>query len=153
MVQEIQVKQWCDRCVATGDHVEGKTVTVSLSIWPMPLEIDLCEEHYKIISDLDQILNKFGRPDAIRKSKPLQPQLPTKQGRYAGRPLGGGVEKQRKLALLPDAVGCPMCKTLANGPKSLAAHLRKQHDMLASAFSEEEIAVATVEARQKAEAL
>lgn len=150
MVQEIQVKTWCDRCVSTGDHVEGHTVTLSSSLWPKPMTIDLCDEHGKIVVDLDQIMTKYGRPDAIgqTKAKAAQPELVAAK-RFQGRPLGGGAKKQAQLAADPTSVGCPVCVTLSSNEKSLAGHLRKQHDLLWSAYSSAEIASATEEARAK----
>jgi hypothetical protein len=132
--------------MSTGERVAAtQSVIMELSLWPKPLEIDVCDEHYEIISAADALMSKFGRtsevvPRAVR-----------------SKVTGGkrGPKTDLDLANDPLSMGCPECLKLYSGTgpartKYLAQHIRVQHTPATiKDYTTEQLARATAEARDK----
>jgi len=129
--------------MATGERVAAThTPIIAMSAWPQTQEIDLCDEHFKIIEEVDVMIMKYGRSS---ESEPRS--VPTKIKKKVGR-------RSADIDTDPESQGCPVCLNLYSGradvkTKYLSQHLRMQHGMSIKDFSDDQLTAATAEARAK----
>lgn len=62
MAQELIQRIWCDRCMAKGEHVEGRTVPTIVFGNQAPRELDLCPQcEADMVAPLLELLQEHGR--------------------------------------------------------------------------------------------
>lgn len=133
--------------MSTGTRVPAThSPVIAMTAWPKPQEIDLCDEHYMIIEEVDVLMMKYGRSSESEPHKAKE------------KPWGGDQRGRKASADLladPDSMGCPVCLKLYSGKgtnrtKYLAQHIRVQHGpQTIKSFTDDQLAVATAEARAK----
>lgn len=148
MVQQVEVRVWCDAHHLAGEQVPGAAVRVALT--GALRELDLCQEcREKFIEPLAELLKRQGRPVTEAQSV-----APAKTGNRGGRPRKGETAEEaaarraagavlqqdvplpgmdeRVFYVNPDTsdtrVRCPLCENLAANLDALRQHVRMMHE-------------------------
>lgn len=106
MAQAIEIRLWCDVCLAADEHTEGETITVGPMFGGPAFELEACDEHVMALGAAVGELRRFGRkPEST-----------------------AHVGKRTRTDDAPAANACPICGEVKTSLASLRSHLRDEHD-------------------------
>ena len=121
VARELRIDEWCDVCLADGQHEPGETVEVSLG-GRAPRVLELCERDRKTyLAPLAELLETFGRkPDApAHAPRRARADKAPAEERPGAVLLGVGPEEY--------PFTCPICHSPRPSGQALSAHMKARH--------------------------